>query len=54
MSAEDGYKIIKEIASLGNFVIKPSITKPTLKSSIIAGSNITIGKIVDNQTLTIK
>ena len=54
MSAEDGYKIVKEIASIGNFVIKPSITKSTLKSSIIAGSDITIGKIVDNQSLTIK
>ena len=54
MSAEDGYKIVKEIASTGNFVIKPSITKSILKSSIIAGSDITIGKIIDNQSLTIK
>ena len=54
MSAEDGYKIVKEIASIGNFVIKPSISKSSLKSAITGGFDITIGKVIDNQSLTIK
>lgn len=54
MSAEDGYKIVKEIASIGNFSVKPSISKSSLKSAITGGFDITIGKVVDNQTLIIK
>jgi len=54
MSSENGYNIVKEIASIGNFSIKPNISKTNLKSAIIDGSDISIGRIIDNKTLTIK
>ena len=54
MSAENGYKIVKDIASIGTFSVKPSISKSSLKSAITGGFNVTIGKVIDNQTLTIK
>lgn len=51
-----GYKAVKELCSAfgKNVIIKPKVVKDIVKQGILSKEDITIGKIVPNQSLTIK
>jgi len=51
----DGYKLMKNIAILtSDFKVVPKVDKTSLKSCASCGNEINIGKVILNQTLTIK
>ena len=51
----DGYKLMKHIAMLTtDFKVVPKIDKNSLKTCVSAGNEVNVGKIIPNQTLTIK
>ena len=56
MLCGSGYNAIKNLAHVfgENIVITPKISKDRIKQAIASEENISIGKIIPNQTLTIK
>ena len=52
----EGYKAVKELCSAfgNNLTIKPKVSKDYVKQGILSNEEITVGEIVNNQTLTIK
>ena len=56
MLCGQGYKAIKDLAYVfgKDIVITPKISKDRIKQAITSEENISIGKIIPNQTLTIK
>ena len=56
MLCGSGYNAIKNLADVfgKDIVITPKISKDRIKQAIVSEENISIGKIIPNQTLTIK